>query len=127
MLDKRINKKNAHLILDWCFNRMGKSRFNGPKPKLIVHNKMSKEDLYGYYLHQKNTINVYIPKQENLLLYIDTLIHEFWHYKQNVKKMYDKYVYKYGYNYDEKHPLEKTAYKKARQLRQKCYDELFKN
>ena len=123
----KINKENAHLILNWCFERLGKSRFNGSKPKLIVHNKMSKEDLYGYYTFEKNVINVYIPKQNgNIIDYIDTIIHEFWHYKQNVKKMYHKYVFKYGYDYNENHPYERTARKKARQLRHKCYDELFK-
>lgn len=123
---QEINRKLALKVLNWCYDTLGKSRFNGPKPKLIVHNKMSKENLYGYYTFNKNVINVYIPKS-NVIDFIDTIIHEFWHYKQNVRKMYDKYVYKYGYDYDDNHPCERSAIKKAKRLRKKCYNEIIIN
>lgn len=122
-----INRQSALLILEWCFNTLGKSRFNGPKPKLIIHNKITKENIYGCYTLHKNIINIYLPKHETLIDLIDTVIHEYWHYKQNMKKMYHKYVFKYGYEYNEFHPYEITANKKAKRLRHKCYNELFKN
>lgn len=126
-MDSRINKENTKRILQWCIDKLGKSRFHRDKPKLIIHTKIRKCDkgTYGEYSNT-NVIHIYLPNQDNIHSFIDTVIHEFWHYKQNPKgyiRVYsrmDKFT-------DETLPYEISARNKAKKYRWLCYEELFKN
>ncbi len=122
MQDSRINRENGLKILDWCYEKLGKSRFNGPKPRLFFHKKSHPEKFWGYYYFSSNNIHVFKPRMTYLLEFIETIIHEYWHYKQNLK-IYKKYHFLYG---DDKNPYEIIAYKKGKQLKKKCYEDLFK-
>lgn len=129
MKTPNIDRETAQEVLDWCWVNLGPSRFNKNKPKLYFYRKPNKE-IYGQYKYWKNTIQLYgvIYNEkggDNLIQFIDTIIHEYWHYKQNLKEMFEIYFYKYKYNEDN-HPYERTAIKKAKQMRQKCYNDLFK-
>lgn len=129
MKDPRINRESAKLILDWCYLKLGKSRFHKELPKLIVHNKTTEETkkYWGYY-SDDNTINLYLPNICDIHRLINTVIHEFWHYKQS-PEMYHKYAKIFDVNHFdtyETHPHEIAARNKARKLQQQCYEELFK-
>lgn len=131
MKDSRVNRENALLILEWCFNKLGKSRFHKKHPKLIILNKISKInlDVGGWYDDNKNIISIVVPNQKTFIDFIDTVIHEFWHYKQNPKGY--KYVYNrinWGENEIYKNdPSEISARNKAKKYKKQCYNDLFNN
>jgi hypothetical protein len=73
---------------------------------------------FGAYNHEKNVIYIFLKNAKSLLDVCDTFIHEYTHYKQNIK-MYDSYFRKYSYNYDN-HPYEKAANRKANNYKYEC-------
>lgn len=127
MKDPRINRKNAVLILNWCVEKLGKSRFHKKLPKLIIHNKATKESkkYCGWFDELKITINIILLNMDSMHEFINTIIHEFWHYKQNLikgyKRIYSKPNWEENYEYL---PFERSANNKAKKLTKHCYKEL---
>lgn len=126
-----INKTNARKIFRWCKDHYGPSRFNKIKTlKFLFKDNLVDDDdrsqLYGVYCPIKNGITVNLPAHdsETILSLIDTIIHEYTHFKQDIKVMYPKYFDYYKYN-DKNHPYEITARYRANKDRWLCYREVF--
>ena len=126
-----VNKTNTKKIFRWCKDHYGLSKFNSQKSlKLIFDDKLLDNDgnflAFGEYCPKLNgiTINLKTHKEHSILTLIDTMIHEYTHFKQDIKVMYGKYVHEYSYNF-QNHPYEITARDRAAKDRWLCYRELF--
>ncbi len=105
-----ISKKSAQLTLDWCINRYGVSIHNDILTLDIKFR--SKLEFYGEYAADDNTIYLNPVKHKTLGEWVNTIIHEYTHFRQNIDGMYTKYYVKYGRTY-ENHPHEVTAHRVA--------------
>jgi hypothetical protein len=114
-----INRKNAVKIFEWCKKTFGASTINGTYPKLVFHNK---GEWAGYYDVYKNEIHVYKSKHRTFLGFIGTVIHEYTHYHQSIKRKYNKLRETYSYK---NHPLEREANRMERKYKWMCYYEVF--
>jgi len=114
-----ITRKNALIIFDWCKKTFGVSTINGPYPKLVFHKKGEYAGLYDPW---KNEIHVCKNYHRTILGFIGTLIHEYTHYHQSIKRQYQKLDKIYSYK---SHPMEREAYKTERKYKWLCYYEVF--
>jgi len=114
-----ITRKNTIKIFDWCKKTFGLSPVNGTYPKIIFHKKGNYAGLYDAY---KNEIHVYKSKHRTFLGFIGTVIHEYTHYHQSIKRQYQKLDKIYSYK---NHPLEREANRIERKYKWMCYYELF--
>ena len=101
-----ITRTNAVKIFNWCKKTFGMSTINGTYPKLVFH-RVGK-NVAGYYDPWKNEIHVYRQKHRTFMGFIGTIIHEFVHYHQSIKRQYQKLDKIYSYK---NHPLEREANK----------------
>jgi hypothetical protein len=105
-----ISRKTANLALSWCIERYGES----------IHNDLSTLEIrlrsglenYGEYDPDDNAIYLNPKKHRSLLEWVNTIIHEYTHFKQNINGMYTKYYDRYGRTYDT-HPHEIAANRTA--------------
>tara|TARA_R110000868_G_scaffold117446_1_gene311927 strand:+ start:419 stop:817 length:399 start_codon:yes stop_codon:yes gene_type:complete len=118
-----INKRNLNKILLWCKETYGVSRFKNIN-YLTVEIDNTIEDAKGQYCPYSNRIYINPKHHTSFIEVIDTMIHEYTHFKQDIKVMYFKYMNEYSYNYSN-HPYEHTANKVAERDRRKCFHELF--
>jgi len=101
-------KKNAaKLAYRWCCENLKKSKYHTNYPRIIIISKKIGK-LRGYYKEKKNLIVIYTKNHRSILDICRTIIHEWKHYQQDVMKMYDTYIVKYGRNF-KNHPYEITA------------------
>lgn len=121
-IDVRITRKSGLLVLEWCKKTFGPSRINGPYPKLVFHKK--EKGWAGHYDPWKNEIHVYRSRHKSLVGFIGTVIHEFAHYHQSIKRQYQKQDKIFSYK---NHPLERQADKIEKKYKWKCYYEIFDN
>ena len=115
-----ITRKNALKVFDWCKKTFGISTINGPYPKFIFHR--TGKEIAGLYDPWKNEIHVWKERHRTFLGFIGTIIHEYTHYHQSIKRQYQKldkiYLYK-------SHPLEREAIRMERKYKWMCYYEIF--
>ena len=119
-IDVRITRKSALLILEWCKKTLGPSRINGAYPKIVFHKK--EKGWAGHYDPWKNEIHVFRNRHKSLAGFVGTIIHEFAHYHQSIKRQYQKQEKIFSYK---NHPLERQADKIEKRYKRKCYNELF--
>jgi hypothetical protein len=115
-----ITRKNTVKIFDWCKKTFGPSSINGSYPKIIFHK--TRKDIAGYYDPWKNEIHVCKPKHRTFMGFIGTIIHEYTHYHQSIKRQYFKLNKIYSYK---NHPLEREANRTERKYKWMCYYEVF--
>jgi hypothetical protein len=115
-----INRKNAVKIFNWCKKTFGLSSINGSYPKLFFHKKH--KGWAGHYDPWKNEIHIYADRHRTFIGFIGTIIHEFTHYHQSVKRQYQKLEKIHSYK---NHPLEREANKIERKYKWMCYYEVF--
>lgn len=118
----KITKKDAIKILDWCVQTYGKSKFNRSFPTL----DFKKSDYYtegcmAFYDEIESTIFVAKDLHHNLEDLANSIIHEYTHYKQNMRH----YQILALYLPDHKNPLEVEAEKVANKDTKKCLNEVF--
>jgi hypothetical protein len=115
-----INRKNAAKIFDWCKKTFGMSTVNGTYPRLVFHRTGKK--YAGWYDPWKNEIHIFKQKHRTFMGFIGTIIHEFTHYHQSIKREYLKLDKIYSYK---NHPHEREANKTERKYKWMCYYEIF--
>ncbi len=128
-MDSRINRKNGILVYNWCKQQFGRSTINGNYPQFIFHRTVIDKEYakcLGQYDPCLNSIEVFqqpfINKNRRFLTFINTIIHEFTHYHQDIKVKYWKLDEIYKYN---DHPMEIEANKVAKKYQYICYQEVF--
>lgn len=125
---KRANKlapsrKYVNKILDWCVKTYGKSRHNREFPEIqyrrgIYMNEDPKT--MAFYDDQDGVIFINKDDHHSLRTLVNSVIHEYTHYKQNMKH-YDILSQYLPYK---KNPLEIEANMIARRDTKKCLREI---
>ena len=118
-----INKRNLNKILDWCKGYYGDSKFKNMNTLDVIID-YSMKDAKGQYCPHSNKIYINPKWHRSFIEVIDTMIHEYTHFKQDIKVMYFKYLDDYSYNY-ENHPYEHTANKIAERDKRICFHQVF--
>jgi hypothetical protein len=115
-----ITRKNGLKILEWCKAKYGLSKVNGTYPKLVFHK--NKYMYTAYYDAYNNEIHVWKLKHRTFIGFCGTIIHEYTHYLQSIKRKYNKLNLYYSYK---NHPMEREANKIEQRDKWKCYNEIF--
>ena len=103
------------MVMIYCVNNLGTHKYK-PLPKVsIVHN--ADANYYGMFHCGRNTIVINTSHSTTIKLFIQTLIHEYTHYLQNMNE-YKQIFKKVGYD---KHPYEIES-----RENEKLYKEAFK-
>jgi hypothetical protein len=110
---RNMKRKDVLILVEWCENKFGKSKFQKTFPKVVVNNK--KGPYCGVYFYNENEIHIFPKQCKTFLSLCDTVIHEYTHYLQKMD-MYDVYYSKYNRNYDN-HPYEVSANNKGAKYR----------
>lgn len=108
-------KKIASLTLLYCMTKLGTHKYKSV-PKVSVINNPDL-NYFGVFKCDTNTIVINRAYATNVKLFIQTLIHEYTHYLQNMTQ-YNQIYKKVGYD---KHPFEIEA-----RGNEKLYSEVFK-
>lgn len=121
-LSKDLIKKVCNLTIKWCKKNLGENETKILPLTLIVKNKM--RNYYGYYDHRKNSLIVCIDKNETVEELVKTVIHEYTHYLQPIRKYYFKVAKITGYW---ENPYEIEAQRNEEKLFKKCWKEVRKS
>lgn len=130
MENVKITRKHIELALQYCIEKWGRSKYNGKPPKLRVFsptNQRNPDWVCGRYNPYPNQLSIYLNVKEHkkLIKLCSTVIHEFTHYLQCMRK-YKKYAHVLKYSYDA-HPYEKTARIREKKFRRECKKYVLKN
>ncbi len=117
-----INKRNLNKILRWCKDHYGKSKFKSMRTLSVVID--TEMDASGAYCTIQNKIFINPNHHDSFIGVVDTMIHEYTHFRQDINVMYFKYFKKYNYSY-ENHPYEITATHVAQRDKRKCFRDVF--
>jgi hypothetical protein len=118
----KITKSHATKILHWCLNTYGKSKFNKEFPELEFKNPdYYTEGCMAYYDEIDSVIFVDKTQHQNLYELANSIIHEYTHYKQNMRH----YQILALYLSDVKNPMEIEANRIAKKDSKKCLKEVF--
>ena len=107
MNKKNINRKITKMALEYCSKKLGLSKYNGKIPTLYISRDKLKGDprTRGFYSAEMNTIVLYPKAHDSFVDFINTIIHEYVHYTQDLTK-YTVLYRSYGYD---AHPQEIEA------------------
>ena len=105
----------AKQTLKWCEKYFGLC--DRKKRRLIFRfserkRKMDNFDIFGNYCFYRNKMTIHEPACITIHDIVATVIHEYTHFKQPIRKKYNQYLEEYGRNYNN-HPYEITANNKA--------------
>jgi len=118
-----INLKNAKLILKWCYDNLGNSKYRSfSKLKISISRSIKTPGLYEED-GECSVIYVNPDKHRSFNEFIDTIIHEYTHFLQGLR-YYDQIMEITGYD---KHPMEHSSNLLAIVLKRKCRREVFSN
>ena len=117
------SRKYVNKIVDWCVRTYGKSKYNREFPE-IQYRKGSYmgEDPTTMAFYDDVDAVIFINKEDHksIRTLINSIIHEYTHYKQNMRH-YDILSQYLPYN---RNPLEIEANKVARRDTKKCLQEI---
>lgn len=113
-----VNRRVIKLALEYCVKTFGLSKFNGPIPNIIVKRNRLEDDkrCRGQYDSTTNTIIVIPIAHSSFIDVINTVIHEYTHYLQDLG-IYSILYRSFGY-WD--HPQEIEADKTASKYQWRC-------
>ena len=118
-LDKATRRHICLLVAEWCAQNLGTSYRGVPKIRVI---KSQSPNYYGAYNAHKSRheIVIYYDVCTNVRKLIATLIHEWTHSLQKVRKSYSKLYQEFG---DDNHPMEIEA-RFSEKLWSSCWKEI---
>lgn len=101
-----VTKQDLVDVLNWCKKYVGRSKyFPIKKLKLRINSKLKFLGEFGVY---QNTIYVNPENHENFLHLVETVIHEYIHFRQNPRE-YDRLARNYTFEDYFDHPHEQEA------------------
>ena len=86
----KTDSKKVKLILDWCIENFGYSKYERNVPRLLVRKKGKLN--YGQYCSNKNLITIRLEIHKSLLELCNTILHEYKHYKLSSNKYTEIYL-----------------------------------
>lgn len=118
----KLSRKHVNKIIDWCVKTYGKSKYNRTFPTIKYRKPdYTTEGMVAYYDEDEHVIFIDNVANDTLEELVNSIIHEYIHYKQNMKH----YRILSQYLPDSKHPLEIEAYRIANRDTKKCLKEVF--
>jgi hypothetical protein len=100
-----INKRSANILLNWCKEKYGSSHYQNIKTlKVSLDPDLA---TLGQYFPYPNEIVINPKRHRSLLQWCGTMIHEYTHFTQDMRKYLE---YRNSY---EKHPYEITCNNRA--------------
>lgn len=117
------SRKYVNKIVDWCIKTYGKSKYNKEFPEVHYRSRYYlDEDANTLAFYDDTDGVIYINKDEHksLRTLANSIIHEYTHYKQNMKH-YDVLSTYLPYN---KNPMEIEANEVAKRDTKKCLKEI---
>ena len=118
-IDIEIKKQYAIEAVKWCRDNLGinKRRKNKLKVSVRVNFKKTDErDFNGSYYSQENRIIIYDLNCHTLEDVVSTVIHEYTHYLQSVKKYWEYFKT----HYYSTHPYERQARRNEEKYTELC-------
>jgi hypothetical protein len=120
ILDITRKREIAKQVLKWCKENMGVNYRRKSLPKVSVRINFRKDEterfIKGIYYSSENRIIVYSVNCETMDEVVSTIIHEYSHYQQSMKKYWEYFEFYYYSN----HPYEKEARKNEEIYTKKC-------
>lgn len=108
-VDLKTKRKCALLTLKWCKKNIGINNRRKTKLKVVVRVNFPKDEherfIRGAYYSEDNKIHVYHVNCKTINDIIKTIIHEYTHYLQSMKKYWEMYKT----HYYSTHPYERQA------------------
>jgi hypothetical protein len=113
-----INRKVIKTALEYCVKTFGLSQFNGSIPSIIIKRGRLEGDekCRGFYDVSINTIVIFHIAHTSFIDVVNTVIHEYTHYLQDLG-LYSILYRSFGY-WD--HPQEIEADKTAKEYQWRC-------
>jgi hypothetical protein len=120
IIDITLKRQIAKQVLKWCKENMGVNNRRKSLPKVSVRINFRKDEterfIKGIYYSSENRIIVYSVNCETMDEVVSTIIHEYSHYQQSMKKYWEYFEFYYYSN----HPYEKEARKNEEIYTKKC-------
>ena len=120
IIDITLKRQIAKQVLKWCKENMGVNNRRKSLPKVSVRINFRKDEterfIKGIYYVNENRIIVYSLNCETIDEVVSTIIHEYTHYQQSMKKYWEYFEFYYYSN----HPYEKEARKNEEMFTKKC-------
>jgi hypothetical protein len=120
IIDITLKRQVAKQVLKWCKENMGVNNRRKSLPKVSVRINFRKDEterfIKGIYYSSENRIIVYSVNCETMDEVVSTIIHEYSHYQQSMKKYWEYFEFYYYSN----HPYEKEARKNEEIYTKKC-------
>ena len=120
IIDITLKRQIAKQVLKWCKENMGINNRRKSLPKVSVRINFRKDEterfIKGIYYSSENRIIVYSVNCETMDEVVSTIIHEYSHYQQSMKKYWEYFEFYYYSN----HPYEKEARKNEEMYTKKC-------
>jgi hypothetical protein len=118
-VDIELKKQYAHLTIKWCRENLGVNNRKKNKLKVSVRVNFKKTDernFSGSYYSDENRIIVYDINCDTLEDVVSTVIHEYTHYLQSMKKYWEYFKT----HYYSTHPYEIQARKNEEKYTTEC-------
>ena len=118
-VDIGIKKQYAIEAVKWCRNNLGINKRKKNKLKLSVRVNFKKTDeknFNGSYYSNENRIIIYDLNCDTLEDVVSTVIHEYTHYLQSVKKYWEYFKT----HYYSTHPYERQARRNEQKYTELC-------
>lgn len=118
-IDIEIKKQYAIEAVKWCRDNLGINKRKKNKLKVSVRvnfKKTDERDFNGSYYSQENRIIIYDLNCHTLEDVVSTVIHEYTHYLQSVKKYWEYFKT----HYYSTHPYERQARRNEEKYTELC-------
>lgn len=125
-IDIELKKLYANAAMKWCKKNMGLNKRKKTTPKISVRIRFKNDDKknwLGSYWANENRIIIYDSNCESLEEVVATVIHEYTHYLQSMKKYWEYFQT----HYYSTHPLEKEAQRNELRYTKKCLSSIRKS
>lgn len=122
-VDIELKRLYANEALKWCKKNMGINRRKRNTPKIYVRVRLEQEDkikkiVEGSYYSENNRIVIYGLNCNKLEDVVSTVIHEYTHYLQSMKKYWEYFQT----HYYSQHPYERQAKRNEDKYTRECYN-----
>ncbi len=125
-VDIEIKKQYAIEAMKWCRNNLGVNKRKKNKLKVSVRvnfKKTDERDFNGSYYSNENRIIIYDLNCNSLEDVVSTVIHEYTHYLQSVKKYWEYFKT----HYYSTHPYERQARRNEEKYTEVCLKSIKKS
>jgi hypothetical protein len=111
------HRGHVNKIFEWCKKKYGRSKYNGRYPDVVFRKGYHYDgEEWGYYDEIDKCIYINRDKHETLEDLVDTMIHEYTHYLQNM--YHYQIIARYMDNED--HPFEIQAEQVSERDKEEC-------